>query len=379
MKKLKLLLLLFIILISCDSNGVKKVHENGILLIKNPEHGKWQNNSTSPIKFELEQIYGKENEPVEELFTRITDVFTDKDRNVYILDTSDNRLLCFDVDGRLLWFNDKKGQGPGEFIRAKGMAFDGQNTFYLCSSSGSQIDKFNLKGEYQDRIYLADLNIGRVTLRGFIEPNILVVSRTESGKSGIYIFLLELGESLRVKAKIKIFEDIGMKLTKGFRTGMELSVCGGEIRVANIDRYEFKYYNMEGELIKKVIRDFNKIVRPGLWITDTWASIRYFGYLAAPLKLFDSYEISFSYWPTNVTDPDKYVLLNHNGKAPETKYMNMFDLFNSDGELLYSIYKDEMLPEIGKPIYVDSYGGIYTLVYDPFPQVRRYKLSINQE
>ena len=377
MKNLKLLFL-FVILISCESNRIKKEYENGILVIKNPEHGLWQNKTTSLLEFELEQTYGKENEPVEELFTRITDVFTDKDRNVYILDTADNRLLCFDVTGRLLWFNDKKGQGPGEFIRAEGMAFDGQNTFYLCSSSGSQIDKFNLKGEYQDRFYFSNLNIGRVTLRGFIEPNILVVSRTESGKSGIYIFLLELGESLRVKAKIEIFEDIGMKLTKGFRTGMELSVCGGEIRVANIDRYEFKYYNVEGELVKKVTRDFNKIVRPGLWITDNWASILFFSYLSAPTKLFYGYEISFSYWPTNVSNPDEYVLLNHNKKAPKRKYMNMFDLFNNDGELLYSIYEDNIIPEIGKPIYVDCYGKIYTLVYEPFPQLRRYKLNINK-
>jgi hypothetical protein len=379
MKKIKSLLLLFIIfvLISCESNGVKKVHENGVLVIKNPEHGLLQNYSVSPLKFELEQTYGKENEPIEELFSRITDVFSDEDRNVYILDTKDNRILCFDVNGRFIWSNDKKGEGPGEFKRARGMVFDGQNTFYLCSSSGSQIDKFNINGEYQDRFYLSNLDIGRVFLHGFIDPNILVTSRTETGKSGIYLFLLEMGESLRVKTKIEIFEDIGIKLTKGFSTKMEVSVSGGEVRVANVDRYEFRFYNIEGKVIKKITRDFNKIVRPGLWITDSWASIIFFSYLSAPTKLFDGYEISFSYWPTNVSNPDEYVLLNHNKKAPKRKYMNMFDLFNNDGELLYSIYEDNVTPKMGKPIHVDSYGKLYTLIYEPFPQVRRYNLNIN--
>ena len=124
-------------------------------------------------------------------------------------------------------------------------------------------------------------------------------------------------------------------------------------------------------------RDFNKIARPGLWTEGTsWAEIRFFSLLSPTIKLNDEYEISFSYWPTNIFDPDGYILLYHNKKAADLKFRNMLDLFSCDGELLYSVYNDDAIPEYGKPVYVDQFGKLYTLVYDPYPQVQRYKVII---
>ena len=369
-------LLILFLLINCDSDGIKKEMNDGVLIIKNPENGLWQNESPPSLSFELEKIFGKENEPKEEVFASPSYVFTDNDRNVFILDRRDNKLTSFDSTGKFLWSKGREGQGPGEFNNVRGAVFDGNKSIYICNSSGLQIDHFDLAGNFINSFKIAELNIGRVSLNAFIEPNIFVLTQTKTGESGVHIKLLEFGDSLRIRTKIDIIEDIGIEIPIGIRTGMDVSVNSDEIVVANIHNYEFNYYNIDGKLIKKVTRNFHKLVRPGIMKTDNSRSIRTYGSLSAPMRLSDSYEISVSSWPLNLDDPDAYLARSRSGTVSELKYQSMIDLLNTEGELLYSIYNDSYFSEIGSPIHVDQDGKLYTTIYDPFPQVRRYKVNI---
>jgi hypothetical protein len=262
MKNYILFLLLILFLIKCDSNGIKKDLNNGVLVINNPEHGLWQNKSTPPLSFELEKIFGKENEPIEEVLASTSYVFTDNNRNVFIFDHRDNHLVSFDSSGKFLWSKGRKGQGPGEFDNVRGIVFDGNKYIYVCNSSGLQIDHYDLTGNYLTSFKLSELNIGRVSLNAFIEPNVLVLSQSPIGKIGLDIIFLEFGDSLKIKTKIDIIEDIGVEIPFGVSAGMDVTVNSNEIVVAKIHNYEFNYYNFEGKLIKKVTRDFNKLVRP---------------------------------------------------------------------------------------------------------------------
>jgi len=378
MKYVLHVILLLFLLIGCGSNKIKKEVKDGVLIIENPEHGLWQKESIPPISFELEKTYGKENEPEEEVLASIGSVFTDNNRNVFIFDWRENRLVAFDFDGNFLWSKGRRGQGPGEFNHVRGVVFDGQKYIYVSNISGTRIDCFDLNGDYQNSYLLSNLKIDQVSLEGFIKPNILVATQSKTGEMGVHIILLELDESIKIKTQIDIVEDSGVKIPSGISVELDVEVSDDKIAVANIHNYEFKYYNIEGKLIKKVTRDFNKLVRPGIWIAGNSRSLKIYSSLSAPIKLSDKYEISFSCWPTNLSNPDKYIIQSQNGTAPKLKYRNMLDLLNSEGELLYSIYNDSMTPEIGEPIHVNNDGKLYTVIYDPFPQVRRYKVTIKK-
>lgn len=52
------------------------------------------------------------------------------------------------------------------------------------------------------------------------------------------------------------------------------------------------------------------------------------------------------------------------------------DLFDSDGRYLTSLLHEGAFPEMGMPDAVGGDGKIYTVVMDPFPHVRRYRLEI---
>ncbi len=372
-------LLSLFLLINCDSHEIKKEMNDGVLIIHNPENGLWQNGPTTPLSFNLEKTFGKENEPIEEVFTGASYVFTDNNRNVYIVDRRDNKLVSFDSTGNFLWSKGREGQGPGEFNGIRGVVCDGNEYIFISNSSGFQIDRFDLMGNYLNSFKLADLNIGRASLNAFIKPNIFVLAKSNSGESGINIILLELmNNRLKVKSKFAVSEDIGIELPVGFSVGMDVQVNSDEIVIANIHNYEFKYYNFEGNLVKQVVRDFNKLVRPGIFKTKTYRSIRVYSSLAAPMRIAEGYEISISHWPINLDDPDKYLERSSRGSREVLKYQNMLDLFNTEGELLYSIYNDSYTPEIGRPIHVDKDGKLYSTLSEPFPQVRRYQVHINQ-
>lgn len=107
--------LILFLLINCDSNEIKKEMNDGVLIIHNPENGLWQNEPTTPLSFKLEKTFGKENEPLEEVFTSASYVFTDKNRNVFILDRRDNKLVSFDSTGKFLWSKGREGQGLSIF------------------------------------------------------------------------------------------------------------------------------------------------------------------------------------------------------------------------------------------------------------------------
>ncbi len=379
MKYILHIILLLFLLIGCDSSEIKKEVKNGVLIVENPEHGLWQKESIPPISFELEKTFGKENEPKVEILSGIGSVFTDNNKNVYIFDRKDNRLVAFDFDGNFLWSKGREGQGPGEFNRTYGAICDGEEYIYVSNISGTRIDRFDLNGNYQKSYTLASLKIAGVSLIGFIKPNILVATQSITGECGICIILFELNDTLKIRNKIDIVEDIGVKIPSYVGIGMDVNVLDEMIAVGNYHNYEIKYYNIEGKLIKKVTRDFEKLVRPGVWANGNYQSVATYGSLSAPMKLLDKYEISYSSWPINLKDPDRHIAQSQNNTAPELKYQNMIDLFNSEGELLYSIYNDSSTPEIGNPIHVDNDGKLYTTIYDPFPQVRRYKVIINKK
>ena len=79
-------------------------------------------------------------------FSLPTNVAVDKDGNVYVTDTLNNRVQIFDADGNFITTFGKSGDGPGYFARPKGIAIDGDNHIWVVDAVQQRVEVFDREG-----------------------------------------------------------------------------------------------------------------------------------------------------------------------------------------------------------------------------------------
>jgi len=79
-------------------------------------------------------------------FALPTHVAVDKDGNVYVTDTLNNRVEIFDADGGFISEFGKPGDGPGHFARPKGIALDSDGHIWVTDEIQSRVQVFDKEG-----------------------------------------------------------------------------------------------------------------------------------------------------------------------------------------------------------------------------------------
>src|SRR5271166_4328283 len=74
-------------------------------------------------------------------------VAVDKDGNVYVTDTLNDRVEIFDGDGKFISTFGKNGDGPGYFARPKGIAVDGDGHIWVADAMQNRLQVFNREGQ----------------------------------------------------------------------------------------------------------------------------------------------------------------------------------------------------------------------------------------
>ena len=74
-------------------------------------------------------------------------VALDKDGNVYVTDTLNNRVEIFDADGNFISLFGKEGDGPGYFVRPKGIAVDADGHIWVADEMQDRLQVFNRDGQ----------------------------------------------------------------------------------------------------------------------------------------------------------------------------------------------------------------------------------------
>jgi DNA-binding beta-propeller fold protein YncE len=74
-------------------------------------------------------------------------VALDKDGNVYVTDTLNNRVEIFDADGNFISLFGKHGDGPGYLARPKGIAVDGDGHIWVADEMEDRLQVFNREGQ----------------------------------------------------------------------------------------------------------------------------------------------------------------------------------------------------------------------------------------
>lgn len=74
-------------------------------------------------------------------------VALDKDGNVYVTDTLNDRVEMFDADGNFISTFGKNGDGPGNFVRPKGIATDADGHIWVADEMQDRLQVFDSKGQ----------------------------------------------------------------------------------------------------------------------------------------------------------------------------------------------------------------------------------------
>ena len=80
-------------------------------------------------------------------FALPTNVAVDKEGNIAVTDTLNNRVEIFDADGKFVTQFGKAGDGPGRFARPKGIAFDGDGHIWVADEYQSRIQVYSPEGQ----------------------------------------------------------------------------------------------------------------------------------------------------------------------------------------------------------------------------------------
>jgi DNA-binding beta-propeller fold protein YncE len=80
-------------------------------------------------------------------FGGASNVAVDKDGNVYVTDTMNNRVEIFDADGKFISEFGKHGDGPGYFARPKGIAVDCDGHIWVADEYQDRVQVYNREGE----------------------------------------------------------------------------------------------------------------------------------------------------------------------------------------------------------------------------------------
>jgi hypothetical protein len=73
-----------------------------------------------------------------------------------------------------------------------------------------------------------------------------------------------------------------------------------------------------------------------------------------------------------------YARRSAQGTFRSTPWRGSIDLFDADGRFLCALESDGATPEIGQIQVIGPDGRLYTSVNDPFPQVHRYRVEIDE-
>ncbi|HUM07171.1 MAG TPA: SMP-30/gluconolactonase/LRE family protein [Terriglobales bacterium] len=80
-------------------------------------------------------------------FSRPTNVVVDKDGNLYVADTFNNRIEIFDAEGNFIRTFGKAGDGPGYFARPKGIAIDADGHVWVADAVQDRVQVYTPEGQ----------------------------------------------------------------------------------------------------------------------------------------------------------------------------------------------------------------------------------------
>jgi len=351
----------FIMLVSYGSQKVewKGVieKENGIIVVKNPKKPIYSENVFSLAE---ELSIGKAKGRDEYMFSQIRSIAVDEKERIYVLDTKEAHVKVFDKNGEYIKTVGRKGQGPGEMSLPFSICITSQNEIVVQDLNNRRIMFYSLDGSFINslstaKIIIVGFNIdsrgniiGIISIRG-PDKQVIELQKFNSDLSYLYSF-----GSFSLPSRSSTFNPFMPELCWAVSKEDNV-ICGYP---AN---YEFKLFNPEGKVIRKVIKDYKSIKITQEEIEKSKKRLP--GPMRLDIPLYHS-----AYQDLTIDEENRIFVQTWERSENEEGYY--YDVFDSEGKYIAKIHL-KFPPRIWKR------NKLYTIEEDQngFHMVKRYKVT----
>ncbi len=351
---------------------------DGVVYVHNPAEGLWEGRDPFPVRLELEQVFGVDQEPKEAILGFPAALTVDGEGNVYVLDYQADDLIAFDPDGIVLWKLDSHGEGPGDLRAAHYVCWNGDRRLYISNQSAHRIDTFDLEGNFKGSQGLAEFDIIQGRIAGFLNPDTPVLWNSGRGRVGAQVYVFDVGDPWRLRETF--FAEGGPDSADQWSTGhIPVRVGEGRIRAGHGIEYVLREFDSAGTVQTVISRDFRRLVPP-VTLRGTGQG---FGQFEASMVLPSGFRLVPVSWATNVESVEDFVAETNRRRAEgqrwaDIEWASALDILDAEGRYLGSLTWEGHFPDTGIIDEIGPDGRLYTWSMEPFPQVRRYRVVIEK-
>ena len=331
------------------------VEESGIKVVKNPAKPMYEKN----VFILAEELsIGKAGRGEEYIFSRIRSIAVDEKERIYVLDTKEAHVKVFDKNGDYVKTVGRRGQGPGEMSLPFSINITSQNEIMVQDLNNRRIMFYSLDGNFIKSLSTAKILIvgshidskgniiGIVSTRG-PEKQIIELKKFDSNLNYLYSlssFSLASGSSFN-----PFMPELCWAVSKE-----DCVMCGYP------EKYEIKVYNSEGNVIKRVVKDYKPVKITQEEIEETKKR------LPGPMKL-DIPQYHSAYRDFTIDEENRIFVQTWEKAGNEEGYY--YDVFDSEGKYITKI-------PLKYPPQVWKKNRLYTIEEDEegFHIVKRYKI-----
>ena len=244
-----------------------------VVVISNPKTPELNMRIVFKEELSIGEVEGDENY----MFGETIGFNTDKDGNFYVSDLGAHRIQKYNPDGQYLLTIGRKGQGPGEFGSVSLVRFDKDDNIYTNDAGNSRISFFDKDGKYLRQIRMTERYSNPfINSKGFIIANKFSAPEEGNIQKQIQLHGLfddkfnQVAELLKIETEFPLpmgvdASSMGEYIAKvfsimAFRPQVITTVADNDfIYLGYPDKYEINVYSPEGQLVKKIAREYDPI------------------------------------------------------------------------------------------------------------------------
>lgn len=322
----------FLMFVSCEpkQDKIEKYTEDGVEVIVNHLEPYKVEKEPTRLYLEAQLTIDTENESIAE--TGLTNIYyfdVDSEGNIFFGNDrpQENYILKFDRNGNFVTAFGRRGQGPGELREPLFPVITNQDEVLIMDEGKRKLFIFTKEGDFIKSI---PQDTATVALFSLENGNYLRVSAFYDYPDDFLPYVLLFSLSSSGFKEIKELDRITLTYImrgkeKAITPGFFWSVTKTNVYFGNEERgYEINVFDLEGNLVRKIKKDYRKVRIPDEYIKEKtegmregWRQRYYFP------EYFPPFQCAF------VDDKERlFVITNEKGSNPG-EYM--CDIFNPEG------------------------------------------------
>jgi hypothetical protein len=330
--------------------------KNDIIVVKNPKEPIFLE---EVISLDEELSIGGAEGKAEYAFSEIRHLAVDEKERIFVLDYKESQIRVFDKNGNYLQTIGKKGQGPGELDRPRMIALN-QDELMALELGQRRLSFFSLEGQFLRS--LSTKEFWTLSARIDSAGNIIITEGLMDPQNPSYR-VIKFDSQMNLKKEIA--SSPAPNASKGFNPFMPVHYWvvdkSDNIIYGYPEKYEIQVFNPEGEVIKKITREYEAVEvaedEKEERMKDAPTGIKF---------IFSKYHSAFQRFV--VDDEGRIAVMTWEKAKGKKNYVH--DIFDPQGRFLTKV----ALPT--RPIALKK-NKLYTIEEDPegYQIIKRYQVN----